>query len=573
MVFTGNLLRRLLIGVSFCILAGNSITLYVGLKGLIEAAEWVRHSLDVKQVLSTVVADLAKAESGQRGYILTGDVHHLDSYYVSSNFLKSNIEDLQSLVSDNASQMDNTAKIVKIIDAKFEEMWRTIYFKSTGEDARAEALVSMNHGSQIMDEFYGAVRDIERIESQLLQERQDNVGVARRAAFIALAGFILAIALLLAILYYLAAREISQKTKASQDIKAVVEELHRQTADLTRERNEIAQLNEASSFLQSCNTVAEISSALPPFMRTMLPDHIGAVYLTAASRNRLDLLSRWGEESAFPHFAPQQCWGLRRGQVHLHEADAAAPLCDHLGGLGSGAMSLCVPLVAHGETIGLLTIWSLTGDAAHARTRRLADMVASQLGLTLANIRLRESLKEQTIRDAMTNAFNRRYLGVVSQKEIAKAKRFSRPMVVAMIDIDHFKRFNDTHGHPAGDAALVRVSQYLQENIRESDWLFRYGGEEFLMILTDTGAQEARVRLDTLRAGIAQMTIRHEGITLPQVTISCGLAAFPTDAEDFDGIVSVADEALYRAKQGGRNCVRLALEDSAALAPVEPQPA
>ncbi len=576
MLMDAKILRRSVVFVSLCILAGNSVLLYSGLRSLVDAVEWVRHSVEVRQSLSDMEAELAKSQSAKRGYILTEDIFYLPIYYSSSKEAMGKIDALRNLVSDNNGQLDNLNKLSAVLNQKFQEMSEAIRLQISGERASARELVRMDRGGGAMESFNAAINEIERIESQLLRERQDNVDVARHAAFAALSGFIVAVALLLALLYYLASREIKQKTLASHELKLLADELHRQTEDLTRDRNEIALLNEASSFLHSCNTVAEISSAFPPFTRKLFPHLDGAVFLTAASRNRLDLLCQWGSDEAAQHFAPQQCWGLRRGQVHIHESDAAAPLCEHLGMLGSGASSLCVPLVAHGETVGLLSLWS-TARASDGiderRICRMADMVARQLGLTLANIRLKESLKEQTIRDAMTNAFNRRYLEVVSQKELAKARRFSRPMAVAMIDIDHFKRFNDTQGHPAGDTALVKVSHYLQENIRESDWLFRYGGEEFLMILTDTGPQDACDRLDMLRAGVEQMVMRHEGTTLPQVTISCGLAAFPAHADDFDGIVAMADEALYRAKQEGRNCVRIALEDCIAPEPAEPQPA
>lgn len=569
------ILRRTLIAVSLAILVGNSVMLYSSLKSLVDATEWLRHSVNVKQVLSELVAELAKAESAKRGYILMEDIVDIENYYVASREAKIRIKTLQDLVSDNNEQMINVRKISDIIDGRLLKMSEAIRMQSSGNGEGARNLIRSNRNSSLDKDLSLATSNIEERENSLLSERRDKVDLAEQVSLAALCGFVLAVLLLLGIVYYFASMEIRRKTNSSLEIKKYAEELHRQTEDLTRDRNEIALLNEASSFLQSCNTVSEISAAFPPFMERLFPDYRGSVFLTAASRNRLDFLCAWGIGCAAPYFAPQQCWGLRRGQIHIHTADSAAPLCEHLDGLENSLTTACMPLVAHGETVGLLALWKpdeSSDDGDSARFRRLVDMVARQLGLTLANIRLRESLKEQTIRDAMTNAFNRRYLDVVSQKEMAKAKRFSRPMTVAMIDIDHFKRFNDTQGHQAGDTALVRVSQFLQESIRESDWLFRYGGEEFLMILTDTEVQDGWNRLDMLRAAISQMVIRHEGATLPQVTISCGIAGFPAHADDFEGIVSLADEALYRAKQEGRNCTRLALEDVAISQREEPEP-
>ncbi|MBB1248382.1 GGDEF domain-containing protein [Rhizobium sp. G21] len=199
-------------------------------------------------------------------------------------------------------------------------------------------------------------------------------------------------------------------------------------------------------------------------------------------------------------------------------------------------------------------------DVDNRDTRRLAEMAARQIGLTLSNIRLRESLRDQSIRDPMTKAFNRRHLETVFEKEMAKAIRYGRPLSIAMLDIDHFKRYNDTHGHQAGDAALIAVTQHIQSKLRESDWLFRYGGEEFLILFSESGSADAAARLDQIRNSVSMLSIANDGVALPHVTISCGAAGLGEDAETFEALVSAADAALYEAKNAGRNQVRRASE-------------
>nr|WP_252926205.1 GGDEF domain-containing protein [Aliihoeflea sp. 40Bstr573] len=173
---------------------------------------------------------------------------------------------------------------------------------------------------------------------------------------------------------------------------------------------------------------------------------------------------------------------------------------------------------------------------------------------------MRETLKEQSIRDPLTGVFNRRYLEAVAAKEIAHANRSGRPLAVAMLDVDHFKRFNDLHGHGAGDAALVAVCGYLKANMREGDWIFRYGGEEFVLLLRDADHADAEAKIAELREGISAISLELGGNSLPSITASIGVAVFPDHGMTMDALLEGADAALYEAKSGGRNRVSFAPE-------------
>ncbi|MGE4219441.1 MAG: GGDEF domain-containing protein, partial [Alphaproteobacteria bacterium] len=149
----------------------------------------------------------------------------------------------------------------------------------------------------------------------------------------------------------------------------------------------------------------------------------------------------------------------------------------------------------------------------------------------------------------------RRYLDTVAEKELAHARRLSRPFAVIMLDIDHFKRFNDLHGHAAGDQALIGVCDHLQKNIREGDWLFRFGGEEFVLLLLESDRATAEARASELREGVAALSLRNGREALPPVTVSMGLAVFPDHGETLAGLLELADKALYESKRAGRNRV------------------
>lgn len=555
--------RRVLFASACVVLIVNSAVLFSSLNSLIDTTSRVRQSIDVKGELTRVVVEMVNAESSQRGYLLTSDLRFLSPYYSASSVIQSRLESLGALVSDDPEQTRQVKQISDLVTRRFADMAEKIMLRSSGRASAATELVRQNRGREIALEFHRTVASMQKREEELLGERQSEAGLAKQAAFLTFGGVIATTAMLLAALFYLARRDITREALASQQHEAMAIKLREQAEHLTRERNDVALLNEASNFLQSCDSMGEISVVLGPFLERLFPNNSGAIHITAASRNRLDLVDSWGDRPVPRQFAPQECWALRRGQIHARGEKGVSPCCEHLSSDYEASETLCIPLIAQGETLGLLSLVNETpgADAAGSEdTRRLAEMVARQIGLTLSNIKLRESLRDQSIRDPMTKAFNRRHLETVFEKELAKAIRYERPLSIAMVDIDHFKRYNDTHGHQAGDAALIAVTQHIQSNLRESDWLFRYGGEEFLILFSETGSQDAVARLDEIRQAVARLGIAIDGMSLPHVTISCGTAAFKEDAETFETLVSAADGALYDAKNAGRNQVRRAAD-------------
>lgn len=212
-----------------------------------------------------------------------------------------------------------------------------------------------------------------------------------------------------------------------------------------------------------------------------------------------------------------------------------------------------VPLLYGGREVGRLI---QLRDVTHRKATedQLQSVLADLEKQLLNNVALQEQLREEAIRDALTGLHNRRFFGELAPVMLAEAQRNNTPLSAAMIDIDHFKRLNDTHGHAAGDAVLRATGAFLRERVRQSDVVLRMGGEEFLILLPRTAADQALKRVDDWRAAFAAKTIEHEGATL-SATFSAGVAAFPADAADIDALLNRADQALYRAKTGGRNKV------------------
>jgi diguanylate cyclase (GGDEF)-like protein len=212
-------------------------------------------------------------------------------------------------------------------------------------------------------------------------------------------------------------------------------------------------------------------------------------------------------------------------------------------------------MIAQGKAIGVFYLNSDQNKPFNQRITRLAKKVAESLSLSLVNLQLREELRQMSIVDALTGLYNRYYLKESLKREIELAKRKNYPLSIIMIDVDHFKRFNDAYGHDAGDKVLSTLGNYLKSNIRGSDVACRYGGEELTLILPESSHEDSYKRAEALREGIQQLQIECQEQSLDSVTASFGIAVFPTHALTGEGLMQKADEALYTAKRQGRNRV------------------
>jgi diguanylate cyclase (GGDEF)-like protein/PAS domain S-box-containing protein len=326
-------------------------------------------------------------------------------------------------------------------------------------------------------------------------------------------------------------------------------------------------LNELSKILQSCVNVAEGCDVLAKFAPRLFPDYRGVLYLQNAERRSLELRTAWGgTHHSEELFAQEQCWGLRRGQLHFNDGRSSGLVCQHVQEkVAASLATICVPLVAQGETIGVLYLereaaarrLSLRSDQSDPR---LAGTLAEQFALALANIQLRETLRNQSIRDALTGLYNRRFLEESFRREFSRAQRKETPLALMMLDVDHFKRYNDKYGHDAGDEVLRELGRLLSHFIRESDIACRYGGEEFVLLLPGASGSDAASRARGLLAEVRRLDLTFQGTHLGRVTASIGIAVYPDHVRDSETLLQAADAALYAAKAAGRDRVVVAGE-------------
>ena len=315
-------------------------------------------------------------------------------------------------------------------------------------------------------------------------------------------------------------------------------------------------LNRMTELLLACETRAAAYAVIAHAAGQLFDGFSGALAVhNADAASDLQVVARWGDASALPTpFASFDCQALRRGEVLEVRVQTAG--CRHLTAAPPPSY-LCIPWTVRGETLGLLHVSAreaLTA-AAFGDLRNLAVAVSESVKLTLSNIRLQETLREQVIRDPLTGLFNRRYLDEALPRELHRCRRRGEPLAVAMLDLDHFKHFNDTYGHDAGDAVLRAVGALLNETLRRGDIACRYGGEELTLILPGANLDTARARLEILRKAIMQKRARYQAGELPPITTSIGVTVVGAQETDSVALLARADAALYQAKKAGRNRV------------------
>ena len=359
--------------------------------------------------------------------------------------------------------------------------------------------------------------------------------------------------------------EMQERDCARQELDRQNEKM---LQDLTARSQRATMLAKMGELMQSCISKDEVFAAALGFAPRIFTAR-GAVALLNAERNVVEVAGSWHDcQLPMPVFEPSSCWALRTGHPHLVVAgDTTAP-CAHAAGVKN--TYLCIPILAQGEALGIMH-FQATDQASTLGDSELSfkTTFAGQVGLSVANIRLREALRAQSIKDPLTGLYNRRYLTEMMDREIRRAVRAEQSLGVLMLDLDYFKKFNDTYGHDAGDTVLREAASFLTRSIRVEDIVCRFGGEEFVVILPTADLNASHARAERIRSKMHELTILHQGLSLGMVTVSVGVAVLPQHGTSPKALFDAADAALYRAKREGRDRV----VDAALPSAVESEPA
>ncbi|MEM9638002.1 MAG: diguanylate cyclase, partial [Pseudomonadota bacterium] len=282
---------------------------------------------------------------------------------------------------------------------------------------------------------------------------------------------------------------------------------------------EVSLLGELNEWLQSSRSLDELFEMVARFMTHMLPDCEGSVYVYSNSRDVLDGAISWNAGTHKAHIHPEECWGLRRGRTYTYGTSSIDFVCEHTEPHDDRPY-FCFPILAHGETVGLMHLKAKTMLAVEdfQTHQKLAQMCAEQISLAIANVQMRDQLQERSVRDPLTGLFNRRHMTDYLRTMIQNAQRTEAGFSMVYLDVDHFKKFNDNHGHDAGDMVLRTVGEALERACDGDEIACRMGGEEFMLLLPGTDRKAAEPRAEKLRRAIEAITLRYGEKNLPRIT-------------------------------------------------------
>jgi diguanylate cyclase (GGDEF)-like protein len=386
--------------------------------------------------------------------------------------------------------------------------------------------------------------------------------------------FALVVALLVATGWFLHARataadgaaqaERTALATAQAHAAALEAQLVQARADRESLASDLALLGSYGNLLLESTDLAEALQISQQMLSRLLPGSAGSIYPLIDGEGLSEATHLWGTHAG--ETKAQATWNDCRalGINRTHQGGSHDPwsLCAHVTQSGSSNANgeayagppfstACIPLQVQTDSLGWLYLSAPGSDGVPKLPTAIA--AAEQLSQALANLRLRENLRDLSVRDPLTGLFNRRYLAESLGREMARSKRRNQSLTVMTMDLDHFKAFNDSFGHAAGDAVLVAFSRLLHNNFRSEDIACRLGGEEFVMIMPEMDRTVAARRAQEMLEATAAIRLVHEGQALPPITVSIGLAVFPEHGEQPDALMQLADQALYRAKAQGRN--------------------
>ncbi len=248
---------------------------------------------------------------------------------------------------------------------------------------------------------------------------------------------------------------------------------------------------------------------------------------------------------------------LDRGELFIVEDTGEADFFNNPLAVAEGIRSLiAVPLKIQNKIVGVLYVDDFRPRQFPESRLRILNILGSFASMSIDNARLHEQTQFLAATDGLTGLYNHRQFKILFKEEMARSRRYEKKLGIIMFDIDNFKNFNDSYGHQVGDKVLVAISSVLKKILRESDVSFRYGGEEFVILLPETGITQTLKAAERIAEAIRRESAKIREVTDSEgITISAGAAAFPRDGENETDLLGVVDDLLYRAKEAGKDRV------------------
>lgn len=515
-------------------------------------------------LMGNVMQSLLDAQNSVRGYAISNNTEFLKPFYKAESKLDDQLKELQRYSrlhsGEHAIMRDLNSKVTAVL----EHLEDQISMQQAQGSEATMSMIASGEGKRRMD----AVRSINEETRELKQDRLDVLEAHERKIQLYTKSALIALTIFDLILFILAFTLLFNALKTARNTEKKLNDLHMETlkrgevlALKNKYKNIQARLNDV---LQSVISPEEAYAAIQKHGAHLFPGYPGALYIRSNSKDYFERKANWNDGIFVEGFEPEECWAARNNQAYEYNGEHDDLPCPHVKTVSQNIKySICLPISSRDEMIGIMNLAGPNDVEGNQlpidpEVRKLADEIVNQIGLAIANLRLRDSLRKSSIVDALTGLYNRRYLDETLPREIARAERAGHSIGIIMLDIDHFKTFNDTHGHDAGDMALREVGPRLRHACRVSDVACRYGGEEFMLILPDANLEATIAKAELIRTEVSKIRFKHGGIDLPGLTASLGVSVYPMHGPSAIEIIKAADEALYAAKEGGRNRVKVA---------------
>lgn len=359
--------------------------------------------------------------------------------------------------------------------------------------------------------------------------------------------FVMTLFAILAILYEVTMVAVFSRT-ITNITKKERESLEQRVIARTRE---IEYLQKFTSMLAACHSYEEVQQTAAEVVPKIIGDVPCNISLLNEKNNIFESKLTWGGNwLGKPEFVSDDCWAIRKGRYHLSQETTASLNCNHMDNTTEEGC-LCVPLVAQAKTFGVMHIMIELDE--YDTKLDIIFTLAENFSLALANIDLKLKLKKQAILDPLTKLFNRRQFDQLFEMEINRCLRHKMAISILLMDIDFFKKLNDTFGHDAGDFVLKKFASTIKQAVRKEDMCFRIGGEEFVVLLPNIELSDAEIVANKLIEIVNEEKFFFNGYDLGEIGVSIGIANYSEHASSPKELLKCADLALYEAKETGRN--------------------
>jgi diguanylate cyclase (GGDEF)-like protein len=554
-LFIGVLDARKLLPFAFLLMLGFLVAMawdgYSSTRQLLNAQAYVQRTHETLHELDGVEDGIQDARESWLHYVLTPEKQDLVAFEDAEVRIWTQLDHVYNLDLEHQESIRSLRSLIKDELRQLRDDMRT---------QRTKLIYHSAESDEKRDRVRDAIQKFKEEEVRLLSDRnlaaEHGAVQITRSVSVRIAVF----SALMAVLFLLVMRDSKKLRVAEQKALFAQTRLEGSLLQLQSETENSRLLNELQADFQICVSPREAYKVAATYLHKFLPGSGGTVYSLYATENRIETVAMWPESDndKYLSFSTEDCCAVRGGRLHTHLETPRGVACRHFSGQAPAAY-ICFPLSALGETLGILHVNAASPALFTPARLTLVQQIGEYAALRLANLKLKEKLQDQSVRDPLTGLYNRRFLETTLEKELRRTgdREDGTGIGIIMADIDGFKLFNDTFGHEAGDHVLREIGRLLRHSVRSEDIVCRYGGEEFLAVIPDSSPESVCERAELMRNAIAKLDLEHNGRHLGSITASFGISFAKNSESSSDTLLRRADEALYVAKRSGCDCVRV----------------